>query len=152
MVLARMRACLRWKQRIHTFSFLMSSFTLYSLCYPQGGCYPYLPTGFIKNAAAVRVSGHTGGERLWVSNQSSSLEVLSLGKQAYPVATASPLKTPGSRRWPLRLLPSISMCSAAHSRSTLYGPWTAGRRLLCPWEFLSKNAGVVAISFSRGSS
>ena len=28
--------------------------------------------------------------------------------------------------------------------------WTVATRLLCPWDFLSKNTGMVAISFSTG--
>ena len=31
-------------------------------------------------------------------------------------------------------------------------PRTVARRVLCPWDFPGKNTGVVAISFSRGSS
>ena len=31
-------------------------------------------------------------------------------------------------------------------------PWAVATRLLCPWNFPGKNIGVVAISFSRGTS
>ena len=153
MVLARMRAFLHWKQRIHTCSLSSWVPLPYILsATPREAVIPIYPQALLKMQLWY-VSQDTREENVyeWVTSQ-ALCEVLSLGKQAHPAATASPLENPVSRRWPSRLLPSVSMCSAAHSRSTLYGPWTAGRRLLCPWEFLSKNAGVVDISFSRGSS